>query len=462
MRKSNLVRVSEQAWEVPMSYRGDMRVPARVYTSEAMLDSVVSDRSLEQLVNVATLPGIQKYAVAMPDVHEGYGFPIGGVAAVDAVEGVISPGGIGYDINCGVRVLRSDRSLEELRPQLKQLARSLASEVPSGVGQGGAVRMKPHDLDLVLRDGAARAVAVGFGEEFDLARIESNGALPGADPAAVSSGAKQRGFDQLGTIGSGNHFVEVDVVETIFDEEEASRFGVRLGQIVVQIHTGSRGLGHQVATDSIRIMMKAMPHYGITVADRELACAPLGSPEGRAYLGAMAAAANFAFANRQIITAAVRRAWRQEFGPSEKLEILYDVAHNVAKIEEYDGRELVVHRKGATRAFPGQPVLIPGSMGTASYLLVGREKALDETFGSSCHGAGRLMSRTQAKRQIDGRELRARLEKLGIVAEAGSTKGLVEEAPEAYKDVDAVVDVVAEAGIAAKVARLKPVAVIKG
>ncbi|MGZ8868489.1 MAG: RtcB family protein, partial [Thermoanaerobaculia bacterium] len=333
--------------------------------------------------------------------------------------------------------------------------------IPSGVGKGGKHGMKGADLDAILLDGAARAIEAGFGEPGDLERIESGGRIDGADPFAVSGEAKQRGGDQLGTLGSGNHFVEVDVVETIFDEPEASRFGLRLGQIVIQIHTGSRGLGHQVATDSIRSMMKAMPKYGISLPDRELACAPIKSPEGERYLRAMAAAANFAFANRQIITAGVRRVWQHEFG-GDGVAILYDVAHNVAKVETYDGRSMVVHRKGATRAFPGQPVLIPGSMGTSSYLLVGREKALTETFGSSCHGAGRVMSRAEAKRKINAQELKARLESMGIVAEAGSTKGLVEEAPEAYKDVDAVVEVVAQAGIAGKVARIKPIAVVKG
>ena len=461
IRKQDLTKLSHWVWEIPQSYRPDMRVPARVYTSERMLDSVLGDRSLQQLINVAALPGIQKYALAMPDVHEGYGFPIGGVAAVDAEEGVISPGGIGYDINCGVRVLRTGETADSIRPKLRQLAHSMAREIPSGVGKGGKHALRGADLDAILRDGAARAVEAGFGEPGDLERIESAGRLEGADPFAVSGEAKQRGGDQLGTIGSGNHFVEVDVVETIFDEAEALRFGLRLGQVVIQIHTGSRGLGHQVATDSIRSMMKAMPKYGISLPDRELACAPIKSPEGERYLRAMAAAANFAFANRQIITAGVRRAWQHEFG-GDGVDILYDVAHNVAKVEEYDGRSMVVHRKGATRAFPGQPVLIPGSMGTSSYLLVGREKALTETFGSSCHGAGRVMSRAEAKRKINVQELKARLESMGIVTAAGSTKGLVEEAPEAYKDVDAVVDVVAQAGIAGKVARIKPMAVIKG
>ncbi|MBK5260193.1 MAG: RtcB family protein [Thermoanaerobaculia bacterium] len=462
MRKKDLIRIHDCAWEIPTSYRGDMRVPARVYTDEQMLDSVLADRSLEQLVNVTALPGIHKYAIAMPDVHEGYGFPIGGVAAVDATDGVISPGGIGYDINCGVRVLRTTRTADDIRPALRKLAHSIAREIPSGVGRGGAIRLKGADLDAILREGAGRAVEIGYGEEKDLAQIESRGRIDGADSHAVSGDAKERGGDQLGTLGSGNHFVEIDVVETIFDAEEAARFGIHENQVLVQIHTGSRGLGHQVATDSIRSMMKAMPKYGIKLPDRELACAPLHSPEGEHYFRAMAAAANFAFANRQIITAGIRRAWQHELGSDERLEILYDVAHNIAKAEEYGGRKLIVHRKGATRAFPGQPVLIPGSMGTASYLLVGKPKSMTETFGSSCHGAGRVMSRSQAKRQIDPQELRGRLEKMGIVTEAQSLKGLVEEAPEAYKDVDAVVEVVVRAGIAGKVARIKPIAVIKG
>jgi len=456
MRKQDLERLDDFLWEIPATYRGDMRVPARVYTTERMLEQIVRDRSLEQLVNVTSLPGIQKYAIAMPDVHEGYGFPIGGVAAVDIDDGVISPGGIGYDINCGVRLLRTRKTLAEVKPELRKIAHSIAREIPSGVGRGGPLKMKGDDMDRVLGDGARRAVELGFGDDADLDRIESGGRIDGADPNKVSSDAKQRGHDQLGTIGSGNHFVEIDVVETVFDEEEAARLELAPGAVVLQIHTGSRGLGHQVATDSIRRMMQAMPRYGIRLPDPQLACAPIKSPEGESYLAAMAAAANFAFANRQIITAGIRRAW------PEPIDIVYDVAHNIAKVEEHDGRRLVVHRKGATRAFPGQPVLIPGSMGTASYLLVGLPGAMAQSFGSSCHGAGRLMSRTQAKKEIDGHELRQRLERMGIVAEAASTKGLVEEAPEAYKDVDAVVGVVARAGIAKKVARLVPVAVVKG
>ena len=458
MRKQDLNKLHPWLWEIPTTYRADMRVPARVYTDERMLDSILGDRSLEQLVNVATLPGLQRYVIAMPDVHEGYGFPIGGVAAVDAKTGVISPGGIGYDINCGVRLLRSDARLDDVRDSMRKLAHSIARAIPSGVGRGGSLTLRGDDFDRVLAGGAARAVELGYGEPADLQSIESGGRLDAADPSAVSNDAKQRGADQLGTIGSGNHFVEIDVVEHVFEE----RFGVEQGQLVVQIHTGSRGLGHQVATDYIKAMARAMPKYGIELPDRELACAPLESAEGRRYLQAMSAAANFAWANRQIITAGIRRAWRHELGAAARLDLLYDVAHNVAKSEEYDGRKMVVHRKGATRAFPGQPVLIPGSMGTASYLLAGAEASMRETFGSSCHGAGRVMSRMRARKEIDGQELRARLERMGIIAEAASTKGLVEEAPEAYKDVDAVVDVVVRAGIATRIARLKPVAVVKG
>lgn len=462
MKFTDLEKIHDHLWEIPKSFRPDMRVPCRVYATEKMLQSIVQDRSLEQLVNVSTIPGIRKYAIAMPDVHEGYGFPIGGVAAVGADDGAISPGGIGYDINCGVRLLRSTLTFEEIKPRIEKLVHAIAREIPSGVGRGGSVRLKGQDLDQILRDGAQRAVAMGYGSDDDLKRIESGGRLDGADPRVVSEVARERGYDQLGTIGSGNHFVEIDRVETIYDDEEAQRLGLVQNGIVVQIHTGSRGLGHQVATDSIKGMMKAMPAHGITVADRELACAPIKSREGQRYMAGMASAANFAFANRQLITAGIRRAWKREFG-DDVIEIVYDVAHNVAKVERYpDVGEVVVHRKGATRAFPGQPVLIPGSMGTASYVLVGLDASMQQTFGSSCHGAGRTMSRTKARAEINAEELKGRLRKLGIVAEAGSSKGLVEEAPEAYKDIDMVVDVVARAGIAKKVARVVPIAVVKG
>ncbi|HVT44658.1 MAG TPA: RtcB family protein [Thermoanaerobaculia bacterium] len=466
VNRSDLQKIDDQTWEIPQSYRPDMRVPARLYTSERMLDSILADRSLEQLVNVATLPGIQRHALAMPDVHEGYGFPIGGVAAFDLEDGVISPGGIGYDINCGVRLLTSRVVLDDVRDRVPKLAHSMAREIPSGVGRGGALRLKGADLDAVLTGGARQAIAMGYGEEADLRGIESNGALSEADAALVSDRAKQRGSDQLGTMGAGNHFVEIDVVEAIFDEQDAAGLGLFRNQLAVLIHTGSRGLGHQIATDFLKRMTKAMPRYGLSIPDRELACAPFGSPEGTEYFAAMAAGANFAWANRQVITASARRAWRFELGDEGALAVLYDVAHNVAKIEEHQigsvRRNVVVHRKGATRAFPGQPVLIPGSMATGSWVLIGRDEAMRETFGSSCHGAGRTMSRSRAKKEIDGGELKRRMQEMGISVEGGSLAGLVEEAPEAYKDVDAVIDVVHRAGIAKKVARLRPVAVIKG
>lgn len=462
MDRKTLERVAADVWEIPQSYRSDMRVPARLYASEWMLDSILRDRSLTQLINVATLPGIRKYAIAMPDVHEGYGFPIGGIAAVDPDEGVISPGGIGYDINCGVRLLRSKKSVDDLKPVLEKLARSIFREVPSGVGRGGPFKVKGADLDRILRDGARQAIAMGHGVSADLDHIESGGRIDGADPALVSEAARERGHDQLGTIGSGNHFVEIDRVDAIYDADEANRFGLVRDGIVIQIHTGSRGLGHQVATDYLRVMTSSMARHNIHVPDRELACAPFRSPEGQKYFGAMAAAANFAFANRQLITAGIRRAWSHVL-PDDAIGIIYDVAHNVAKLEKHPRiGQVLVHRKGATRAFPGQPVLIPGSMGTASYICVGSDKAMEETFGSCCHGAGRLMSRTQARHKISADKLRHRLRSMGIVVEAGSGKGLVEEAPEAYKNIDVVIDVVHGAGIAKKVARFTPVAVVKG
>ncbi|HXG31525.1 MAG TPA: RtcB family protein [Thermodesulfobacteriota bacterium] len=464
---SNLIRIEDFLWEIPKTFRGDMRVPARVYAREYMLDSISVDKSLEQLVNVATLPGIKGYALAMPDIHEGYGFPVGGVAAFDSEEGIVSPGGIGYDINCGVRLLRSEKTFSEIEPYLRSLGRMIYQEVPSGVGVGGRLDLRDEELDLVLEKGAVRMVELGYGEPDDLEHTESGGMLDTAVPELVSGQAKSRGHDQLGTMGAGNHFVEVGVVETVFDESEAKRLNIFKDQVTVLIHTGSRGLGHQIATDYIRVMMKVMPNYGIVLPDRELACAPFTSKEGQEYFKAMSAGANFAWANRQLITWEVRKAWEAVLGKGGgKLSVVYDVAHNIAKIEEYtlDGKRysLVIHRKGATRAFPNQPVLIPGSMGTHSYILVGQEKALTVSFGSSCHGAGRRMSRTRARKEVSVEELRQRLESMGIVVNAGSAKGLTEEAPEAYKDVNEVVDVIHEAGIANKVARLKPVAVIKG
>jgi tRNA-splicing ligase RtcB len=478
--KQNLKQLSDILWELPKSYRKDMRVPARIYATAEMLESIVQDRSLRQLANVATLPGIQRAALVMPDVHEGYGFPIGGVAATSYPDGIISPGGIGYDINCGVRLLKSQHTADDLAKYIEPLSKEIFRQVPSGVGRSGFLKLSTKDLDRVLEQGVRRVIAEGYGEHEDRQHIESNGTIPGADPRSVSLEAKKRGHDQLGTMGAGNHFVEVDKITEIFDEKIASSYGLFMNQIVFLIHTGSRGLGHQVATDHIRKMMKVLSHYNITLPDRELACVPFSSPEGRAYFEAMAAAANFAFCNRQLITWEVRQAWKKILGSdATPLTILYDVAHNIAKIEEHqvngNKQKLIVHRKGATRAFPpgnselpehfresGQPVLIPGSMGTYSYVLSGTQKSMEETFGSTCHGAGRQMSRHAARKEIAGDQLIRQLHDEGIIIQAGSFRGVAEEAPFAYKDVQSVVDVVDRAGFARKVAKLRPSAVVKG
>lgn len=477
--KNIFKKVSPVLWEIPRAYRNDMRVPARVYASERMLEDITRDHSLEQIVNVTTLPGIVGSAIAMPDIHEGYGFPIGGVAAMTMLDGVISPGGIGYDINCGVRLLVSELRFSDLKEKLESIARELYRAVPSGVGKSGKVKLGEQELDDVLRDGIAWAVRKDYADADDAQHIESEGTLVHADPTKVSQHAKTRGRDQLGTMGAGNHFVEVDRVEEVFDKGRGKIFGLSKDIIVILIHCGSRGLGHQVATDYIRTFLKKMPEYGVSVPDRQLACVPFSAKEGKDYFAAMAAAANFAWVNRQLITWEVRRAWQELFGDRSRLRILYDVAHNIAKLEEHEvngaEQQLIVHRKGATRAFPpgheelrgefratGQPVLIPGSMGTASYVLVGTEEAMRQSFGSSCHGAGRRMSRTAAKREVHGRKLRDALRAEGIVIESGSLSGLAEEAPIAYKDIHEVVDVVEAAGIAKRVARLKPIVVVKG
>lgn len=453
-----------------------MRVPARVYASEKMLDDILSDKALEQAVNVATLPGIQRYSLVMPDVHWGYGAPVGAVFATDFPNGVISPGAVGYDVNCGIRLLASEKTFVEIEPHLDDLATAIYKEVPSGVGRSGRLVLKGKDLDLVLKQGARRLVEMGYGEKEDLEFLESQGELEQADPAMVSEHAKKRGHDQLGTMGAGNHFVEVERIDEIYDEEAAKALGLFNDQVTVLIHSGSRGMGHQIATDYIREMLGAMLRYGISLPDNQLAAAPLAKPEGERYFKAMCAAANFAWSNRQMITWEVRKAWKDVFGANGGgLRIVYDVAHNIAKKETYSGKEVIVHRKGATRAFGpgnaeiteryravGQPVLIPGSMGTASFVLVGTERVMEETFGSSCHGAGRRLSRHAAKRQVQGKALKEKLESEGIRVRAGSWSGLAEEAPVAYKDISMVVDVVANAGIAKKVARLRPIAVIKG
>lgn len=476
--KANLVKITDYIWEIPKSHRSDMRVAARIFASDKMLSEIFRDKSLEQLVNVATLPGIQGQALVMPDVHEGYGFPIGGVAATLYPDGVISPGGIGYDINCGVRLLRSTITYSDINHHQGMLSRKLFEAIPSGVGRGGHLRLDDKELDNILKDGANWAIEKGYGHKDDSKFIESHGVLTNADPSCVSDHAKQRGRDQIGTLGAGNHFVEVDQVDEVFNPQIAEILGLFKDQIVVLIHTGSRGLGHQVATDYIRIMLNKLSEYGITLPDRELACASLFSKEGTDYFNAMAAAANFAWANRQLITWEVRQVW-QELFPKSALSILYDVAHNVAKVEEHtiNGKNLkvIVHRKGATRSFgphspdliykykqTGQPVIIPGSMGTASYVLVGTDKAMDLSFGSTCHGAGRRMSRHAAKKEVSGRKLKVELEKEGIFIQAGSIRGLAEEAPIAYKDIHDVIGVVHQVGIAKKVAKLRPVIVVKG
>lgn len=475
-------KIDEFLYEIPASFREGMRVSARFYADDELAVAMTGDRSLEQLVNTATLPGVVGHVLAMPDMHQGYGFPIGGVVATALPDGVISPGGVGYDINCGVRLLASHLSAEQVAPHLDELASALYANCPSGVGKGGLVKLKPGDLDEVMEKGARWAVRRGYGTEADLERTEENGCLPGADAAKVSARARDRGKDQVGTLGAGNHFIEVDRVERVVDETIARRIGLCPGQVVVQIHCGSRGLGHQVCTDYVNLFQKAVRKYHFELPDRELVCAPLSSPEGRDYLAAMTSAANYAFANRQVLAFHIRRSFEQVLAGKVKnfgLYQIYDIAHNMAKIETHvvDGRrrELCVHRKGATRAFGpgsevlpevyrdiGQPVLVPGSMGTSSWVLVGTEGAMAQTFGSTCHGAGRTMSRHQAKRSVHGAALRQELEAGGIHVRAGSLGGLAEEAPAAYKDVDRVVDVVHGAGIAKRVARLTPLAVIKG
>jgi tRNA-splicing ligase RtcB len=467
---SDLVQIEEVLWEIPATARPDMRVPARIFADRDLLEAIARDESLLQLQNVATLPGVVGAALAMPDIHQGYGFPVGGVAAMELPDGVVSPGGVGYDINCGVRLLALPLSEPELGDRREALVHEISRAVPAGTGKES--RLFQVDLERVLRHGA-QAIAAGE----DVERTESRGCLPGADPAAVSERAKARGRGQVGTMGSGNHFVEVQYVDRIFDAEAASAFGLAEQQVTVLIHSGSRGLGHQVCTDYVRRMDQAMRRYGITLPDRQLACAPASSPEGQAYLAAMAAAANFAWANRQGIADAVRRAVERVLGAeaARATRQVYDVAHNVAKVEEYEGKRVLVHRKGATRAFPagspdipeeyravGQPVFIPGSMGTASYVLVGAPGSLVKSFGTTCHGAGRMLSRTAARKRVGGNELRRELEARGIVVRCPSPRGLAEEAPFAYKDVERVVEVVERAGLARRVARLVPIGVVKG
>jgi tRNA-splicing ligase RtcB len=475
-------KIDEHLYEVPASYRSDMRVPARFYADAKLLAGVRGDRSLEQLVNTASLPGAVKYALAMPDIHQGYGFPIGGVLATELPDGVISPGGVGYDINCGVRLLATHLEQAELAPWLDDLASALYANCPSGVGKGGSVKLKSNELDGLLKQGSRWALKRGFANESDLERTEEGGCLEGADAAKVSPRAKERGKGQVGTLGAGNHFIEIDVVDELFDDTIAQRIGLFQGQVAVQVHCGSRGLGHQICGDYVKRFQKSIARYGLKLPDRELVCAPLSSPEGQDYLKAMQAAANYAFANRQVLAHHIRSSFQQALAgkvSNHNIYQIYDIAHNMAKVEthEVNGKKmkLCVHRKGATRAFgpgspeipvayrdTGQPVLVPGSMGTASWVLAGTRTSMNQTFGSTCHGAGRTMSRKRAKKSIHGPALREQLEAQGIRVRAGSMSGLAEEAPAAYKDVNRVVEVVHNAGIAKKVARLKPMAVIKG
>jgi tRNA-splicing ligase RtcB len=481
--QGQLIKIDDYRWKIPENYKMGMRVPGLIYASKEMLESIRDEQTPEQVANVAFLPGIVGYSFAMPDIHWGYGFPIGGVAAMDIKDGVVSPGGVGYDINCGVRLLRTGLSEAEVRPRINELVNELFHNVPSGLGSEGKIKVSQNEMNRLIVEGARWAVKRGFGYEEDLDVTEEGGCLAGADSGKVSDKAVKRGMPQAGTLGSGNHFLEIQVVKEIFDVSIANIMGItEIGQVLVLVHTGSRGFGHQVCTDHLRVMEQAVSKYEIKLPDRQLACAPIESKEGKDYLAAMACAANYAWANRQCIAHWVRESFSKVFGKSpEKLGMgqIYDVAHNIAKIEEHtiDGRKVkvCVHRKGATRAFPaghkdvprrykeiGQPVLVPGDMGRCSFVAVGTEKAMNESFGSTCHGAGRVLSRGAAKRGIRGANVIRELESRGIIVKAGSVSSLAEEASQAYKDVTEVIDVVHQAGISRKVAMAIPMGVIKG
>jgi tRNA-splicing ligase RtcB len=479
-----LERVGPCQWRIPKSYRDDMRVDGLIFADETLIEQIRKDQGPEQVANVATLPGIQKASLAMPDLHWGYGFAIGGVAATDPeAGGVISPGGVGYDINCGVRLLRTNLDWEALRPKIRPLVDQLFRDIPTGVGQRGRFLFDKPRLKQLMERGSAYLVDQGWATPRDLEFTEAGGRLEGADPDRVSDRAIQRGFDQCGTLGSGNHFLEVQVVDRILDLAAARAMGLHAGQVAILIHSGSRGLGYQVCDDYLGVFKGAPQKYGFTLPDWQLACAPVRSPEGQAYLGAMRAAANYAWCNRQLLAHQAREVFARIFGaPWESLgiDLVYDVAHNIAKLETHDVdhgvfKQVCVHRKGATRAFPpghpeiphdyqpiGQPVIIPGSMGTASWVLAGLPGSMAQSFGTTCHGAGRMMSRTAAVRLAAGRRIDKELDALGVIARARGHKGLAEEQPAAYKDVDQVVEVVHCAGISKKVARLRPVGVIKG
>jgi len=478
-----LKKIDDYRWEIPQSYKEGMLVPGLIFTSESMLNHIWEEQVFQQVANVAFLPGIVDRSLAMPDIHWGYGFPIGGVAATRIKDGVVSPGGVGFDINCGVRLLRTNLTEEEVRPKIEQLVAALFVNIPSGLGSEGKLRVSEKELEQVLIKGSHWAVEKGYGEAEDIVVTEESGCIKGANPDKVSSKAKKRGIPQLGTLGSGNHFLEVELVDEIYDQDAATTMGIGdVGQVLISIHTGSRGFGHQVCTDYVALLGEAVRRYGISLPDRQLACAPVQSPEGQGYLAAMSCAANYAWTNRQCITHWVRESFTKVFSKSRRelgLEQIYDVAHNIAKIEEYTigGKKqtLCVHRKGATRAFPaghpdvpdiyrdiGQPVLIPGDMGRCSYIALGTEIAMKESFGSTCHGAGRVQSRTAAKRSLRGADVARALATRGITVKTGSISSLAEEASEAYKDVTEVVEITDKVGISHKVARTIPIGVIKG
>jgi tRNA-splicing ligase RtcB len=479
---SGPVKIRDCVWEIPTSYKPGMRVPGIIFADDELMAAAAEDKAFDQVANVAHLPGIERASLAMPDIHWGYGFPIGGVAATRLEDGVISPGGVGFDISCGVRLLRTDMEARDVRDRIREIMHELARNIPKGLGGRGKIRLSPGEIDRVLKSGAAWCVAQGYGWADDLKVIEQGGTYPEAEPSLVSLRAKERGLNQLGTLGSGNHFVEVQEVAEVFDQEAAAALGLSEGRACIMIHSGSRGVGHQVCTDSLKQMGRVVVEAGFVLPDRQLACAPIGSPAGRDYFQAMQAAANFGLANRQAIAHWVRQSFETLFGAAAErlgMDLIYDVSHNIAQFEthEVNGKstKLCVHRKGATRAFGpehadvpepyrriGQPVMIPGDMGTASYVLLGTETAMRESWGSTCHGAGRLMSRKAAVKRMPGQALRSELEARGIQVEAGHVHTLSEEAPYAYKDIDRVVDVCARVGLSKKVVKLKPIGVLKG
>jgi tRNA-splicing ligase RtcB (3'-phosphate/5'-hydroxy nucleic acid ligase) len=481
--KDTLKKIDDYRWELPIDFKKGMKVPGLLYASQTMLNQIWEEQAIEQVANVAFLQGVVGHSMAMPDVHWGYGFPIGGVAAMRVKDGVVSPGGVGFDINCGVRLLRTNLTVDDVKPKLEKIVNALYANIPSGVGSEGKLRLNERELDEVMAKGARWAVEKGYGEAADLEVTEENGRLATADPAKVTKRARERGGPQLGTLGSGNHFLEIGIVDHIYEPEIAAAMGINdINQIMVWIHTGSRGFGHEICTDYLRLLQEATHKYCMDIPDRQLACAPVDSPEGRDYLAAMACGANYAWTNRQCIAHWVRESFLQVFSKSPRdlgLEQIYDVCHNIAKIEEHtvDGKKekLCVHRKGATRAFPpghpaipviyrkiGQPVLIPGDMGRYSYIAVGTERAMQETWGSTCHGAGRVLSRGAAKRGQRGADVIHKLASRGIMVRTGSVSSIAEEASEAYKDVSEVVDITHNAGISKKVARTIPLGVIKG